>query len=116
MAAITPIKTTEAGVANATLSTPSASDTYTWYGTLILVITNGNASTCNVTVVEQASTDPIVDPNYGNLTKASATLAVAAGNTGIIGPFKQGGFKDSSNNITVTTDVQSSVTVLPIYQ
>ena len=115
MAAVTPIVVNEAGNINATLTTPSASDTFTWSPNLLLVVTNGNASTCTVTVQEQVSTDPIVDSRYGNFTKADASIAIATGNTGVIGGFKAAGFMDSNGDITVTFSVTSSVTVLPLY-
>ena len=115
MAAVTPILVNESGNINATLTTPSASDTFTWSPSLQLVVTNGNASTCTVTVVKQVSTDPIVDSKYGNFTKSNASIAILAGNTGVIGGFKESGFKDSDGNITVTFSVTSSVTVLPLY-
>ena len=115
MAEITPILVDEAGNINATLTAVSASDTFTWSPNLLLVVTNGNAATCTVTVTEQVSTDPIVDKRFGNLSKASASIAILAGNTGVIGNLADKGFKNASGVITVTFSVTSSVTVLPLY-
>jgi hypothetical protein len=84
-------------------------------GKTFLAVKNGSGSSITVTVAEQISGTTVEDPVYGTVSKASASVAIANGGTGIIGPFKKQAFNNASNQIEISYSGTTSVTVAALY-
>jgi hypothetical protein len=70
-------------------------------------------------VVVTATVVPVVtmyiDPSLGTLVKETATLALAAGESGFLGPFEVGAFNDPMGTIEIEYTAVTSVTVAALY-
>ena len=84
-------------------------------GKTFLHIKNGSGGSITVTVAEQISGTTVQSPQYGKLTKASVTKAIAAGAEGFIGPFAKAGFNDVNGNLQITYTGVTSLTIAAIY-
>lgn len=84
-------------------------------GKTFLCVKNDSAGSVTVTVAEQITGATVEDPTYGTVTKANATVAIAAGGTGFIGPFKKQAFNNASNQIEISYSATTSVTVAALY-
>ena len=116
MAAITPQQITETGTADVTFTAAAGGgDTIAHHPTLLVIVKNDSGGSITVTVSEQLANNTVPDGEYGNLAKSDATLAVAGGDIGIFGPFKQKSFKDTSGNINLSYSGVTSLTIAGIY-
>ena len=84
-------------------------------GKTFIVVKNGSGGSVTVTVAEQISGTTVEDPVYGTVSKASATVAVSAGATAVMGPFKKQAFNNGSNQIEISYSATASVTVAAMY-
>ena len=114
MAAITAQQTSEAGINGITFSSAAGGgDTIAFNASLMVFAKNDSGGSITVTCPEQV-TGTITDSKYGDLEKADASIAVAAGAIGVFGPFKESAFKDSSGNINLTYSSATSLTIAGI--
>jgi hypothetical protein len=113
MAELTVQQITETGGAATYVSAASGGDTANNNGHLFLHIKNGGGSEITVTVTAQTTT---VDSGaYGDLTKANATIAVAASGEAFIGGFAPAAFNDGNGEIAITYTAVTSVTIAALY-
>jgi hypothetical protein len=92
------------GLAEFTLAAASAvSDTFDNDGSTILVVDNGSGSQMTVTI------DSLQASNFG--TDEDIAVAVEAGERVFIGPFQKARFNDIAGDVTVTTSLETSVTL-----
>ena len=97
------------GVAGAVAQTPvavAASDTFANDGHTILEVTNGGLASINVTITDQKSTGP----EGASAFTPNVVVAVAAGVTKRIGPFKPSRFNDDNGLVTVGYSATTTVT------
>ena len=90
-------------------ATTGAGDVADNAGNMFLHVKNGSGSEVTVTVTAQTTT--VESQQYGTLTKANVTKAIAGGADAFIGPFKTKAFNNASNQIVVTYSAVTSVTV-----
>ena len=80
-------------------------DSFNIQGNEILVISNGNGSTCTVTLVAVAD-------NFGIVNAAhNITLAIPTTKVGIFGPFQAARYRDVNGNAQITYSVSATVTI-----
>lgn len=84
-------------------------------GKTFLHIKNGSGGSITVTVSEQISGTTVQSPQYGKLTKASATKAIGSGAEAFFGPFAKAGFNDVNGNIQITYTAVTSLTIAAVY-
>ena len=82
-------------------------------GSTFLHIKNGGGGSITATITAQ--TTSIDSSIYGDLTKANASIAVAAEGEAFIGPFKPSAFNDSNGQIAITYSGVTSVTIAALY-
>ena len=80
------------------LTTLDASNTFTNTGREFIFYTNESAGAKTITVTAVVSTLDL--PTYGDVTKADATLSVAAGETAMIGPFPTLAYNAAESAVT----------------
>jgi len=94
-------KIIEGGLAENLEDAASSGDEFSNSGIEFIHVVNDHASeSYTVSITAQKTT--MRHPNYGNLTKANQTFAVAAGAEAFAGPFRQIAFNDSDNKVQVT--------------
>ena len=101
MATITAAKIIEAGVTSSLSTCAAAGDEFSNSGVEFIRISNGHAS-ATYTVTVTAQTTSYINPVYGKLTKSNASIAVSAGASAFLGPFKQKPWNDSDNKVQLT--------------
>jgi hypothetical protein len=113
MAALTLQQITETG-GSVTYSTASAGDgdTADNSGSTFLHIKNGAEDPTTATITAQ--TTSVENSIYGDLTKANATVTIAAGAEAFIGPFKPAAF-NLSGDIVITYSSVDTVTIAALY-
>ena len=113
MAELTVQQITETGGA-ATYETATAEgDTADNNGNMFLHIKNGGGESITATIT--ALTTSVDSGVYGDLTKANATIAVAAGTEAFIGGFAPAAFNDGNGEIAITYSGVTSVTIAALY-
>ena len=113
MAELTLQQITEVGRAVTYASATAEGDTADNGGTTFLHIKNGGGSEITATITAETTS---VDSNiYGDLTKANASIAIAASGEAFIGPFKQAAFNDGDGEIAITYTGVTSVTIAALY-
>lgn len=96
-----------------TMSGASAGgDQFANNGNRYLIISNGDASSKDVTVTAQNTSYEF--GVSGKVTKEDQVLSVTAGSVGIMGPFPKSAFNDSSGNVQITYSDVTSVEVAVI--
>ena len=109
MAQLTPIKLgPDAGftdLAAQLVAVAGGGDSFYWTGREVVIINNGNGSTCTVTFTAQAD-------NFG-ITNAvhNATLAIPTTKIGIFGPVSGFRFRDGNGLIQLSYSVSATVTI-----
>ena len=93
-------------------SAASGGDVFANDGRTLLVVNNASGGSLTVTVAAQ-NTSPTID-GYGPLTKGDGGGAVAAGATGVFGPFPTVPFNNASGQAVVTYSGVTSLTVAAI--
>ena len=113
MAELTIQQITEAGGSVTYTAANSGGDTADNGGGTFLHIKNGGGSEITVTITAQTTS---VDSSiYGDLTKANASIAIAASGEAFIGPFKQSAFNNANGEIAITYSAVTSVTIAALY-
>jgi hypothetical protein len=74
-----------------------------------------NASGATITASVVPVVTVFIDPVLGRLVKLTATLTLAAGESGFLGPFETGAFNDTQGFITITCSAIPSVSVAALY-
>tara|TARA_R110002051_G_scaffold194750_1_gene262973 strand:+ start:259 stop:609 length:351 start_codon:yes stop_codon:yes gene_type:complete len=74
-----------------------------------------NGAELEITVTIVAQTTSVDNQMYGDLTKANATLVLAAATEGFIGPFPTAAYSNDDNQIEITYSSVSSLTVAALY-
>ena len=113
MAELTLQQITEAGGAVTYASASGSGDTADNSGSTFLHIKNGSESSITVTITAEVTT--VENTIYGDLTKANASIAVAATGEAFIGPFKPAAFNDSDAEIAITYSAVTSLTIAALY-
>tara|TARA_Y100001973_G_scaffold40959_1_gene61177 strand:- start:2483 stop:2851 length:369 start_codon:yes stop_codon:yes gene_type:complete len=114
MAELTIQQITEAGGTVTYSAASSGGDTADNGGGTFLHIKNGGSEEA-VTVTITAQTTTVDSSIYGDLTKANASIAVAAGAEAFIGPFKQSAFNNANGEIAISYSQVVSVTIAALY-
>lgn len=109
MAQLTPIAIgPDAGVTDLDaqlVAVAGGGDSFYWTGREVVIILNGNGSTCTVTVT--AGPD-----NFGVTNAAhNVTLAIPTTKRGMFGPFSGFRFRDGNGLIQLSYSVSSTVTI-----
>jgi len=113
MAELTVQQITEAGGAASYEAAAGGGDTADNNGNMFLHIKNGGGGEITVTIT--AVTTSVDSGVYGDLTKANATIAVAAGTEAFIGGFAPAAFNDGNGEIAITYSGVTSVTIAALY-
>ena len=111
MAAITVQTVNKSGVAANLVAASGGGDTFVNDASelTLLMVRNGGGSSINVTIAVVPSN--VNTTSYGQLSVSSTVVAVAAGATVVIGPFRQILYNNSSGLVSVTYSNVTSVTV-----
>lgn len=87
-------------------------DVVTNRGSLVLHVKNGDASSHTVTVTAQTTTVEV--SGYGVADLDDVVLAIPAGEERFLGPFPVKTFNDANQQIAITYDAVTSVTIAAI--
>lgn len=114
MATLTRQKIVIGGLAHTTASAASGGDVVdNSDGKTFLLVTNGSGASINVTVTAQ---DTSLDTaTHGTVTISDNVVAVAAGVTKLIGPFKKLAWNNSSKQLAISYSAVTTVTVAALY-
>ena len=113
MAELTLQQITEAGGSVTYSAAAGGGDTADNGGSTFLNIKNGGVGEITVTITAQTTS---VDSSiYGDLTKANASIAVAASGEAFIGPFKPSAFNNADGEGAITYSGVTSVTIAALY-
>ena len=114
MATLTIFTAQENGVATvANLAAASAGgDAAVNDGRTVLVVKNADSAPHTVTVTPARAS--VSQDGMGALTKAAIAVAVAAGDTTVIGPFGTALFNDITGKIAITYSAVTSVTIMAV--
>ena len=74
-----------------------------------------NADELETTITITAQTTSVDNQLYGDLTKANATLVLAASSEGFIGPFPTAAYSNDDQQIAITYSSVTSLTVAALY-
>ena len=113
MAELTIQQITEAGGSVTYSAAAGGGDTADNGGSTFLNIKNGGGSEITVTITAQ--TTSVESSIYGDLTKANASIAIAASGEAFIGPFKPSSFNNTDGEIAITYSGVTSVTIAALY-
>jgi hypothetical protein len=93
-----------------TLSSASESgDDWENNGQQFIFVKNGSGESLTITITTQITS--FESPTYGDSTKSNATLVVANGQHGMIGPFPVSAYNDTNGKANITYSSVSSVQV-----
>tara|TARA_R100000781_G_scaffold26759_2_gene19846 strand:- start:4037 stop:4393 length:357 start_codon:yes stop_codon:yes gene_type:complete len=110
MATITSQNIDQTGLNNPTLTAVSGGGDQ-WLNSGSEFVAIKNASGSDLTVTFTAQTTSFDSPTYGPATKSNATITLASGITGYIGPFETGAFNDASGYCQITYSASTSVSI-----
>ena len=113
MAELTVQQITETGGAATYAAATAEGDTAANNGHLFLHIKNGSGGGLTVTIT--ALTTTVDSGMYGDLTKANATVTIAAGTDAFIGGFAPAAFNDGNGEIAITYSGVTSLTIAALY-
>ena len=113
MAELTVQQITESGGAATYVAATADGDVADNNGNLFLHIKNGGGSEITVTITAQ--TTSVESGAYGELTKANASVAIAASGEAFIGGFAPAAFNDGDSEIAITYSAVTSVTIAALY-
>tara|TARA_R110002020_G_scaffold1629_3_gene7340 strand:+ start:3027 stop:3371 length:345 start_codon:yes stop_codon:yes gene_type:complete len=113
MAELTLQQITESGVSITYSAAAGGGDTADNSGSTFLHIKNGGGSEITATIT--AETTSVESNIYGDLTKANASIAIAASGEAFIGPFKPAAFNDGDSAIAITYTGVTSVTIAALF-
>lgn len=104
MADLVPVNSSQTGVAITPVSATAGGDKCPNAKRVILMLINGGASPCNMTVHGQAAA-------CGLPSAHDKVTTVAAGSTKYAGPFNRAMYNDADDELEITYDQVSSVTI-----
>ena len=111
MATITSQEINETGLNNPTFTAASATgDKWENSGTEFIAIKNATGGD-PLTITFTATTTSFTSPTYGPSTKSNATIAIAGGNTGFIGPFEAAAFNDEDGFVDITYSDHTTLSI-----
>ncbi len=113
MAELTVQQISEDGGAATYVSAAGGGDTADNNGNMFLHIKNGSGSEITVTIT--ALTTSVDSGMYGDLTKANASIAIAASGEAFIGGFAPAAFNDGNSEIAITYSGVTSLTIAALY-
>lgn len=113
MALLTAQQITQAGLIPVYTAATLAGDTLVNTGIQYFHIKNGSAVSVTSSVVPVITT--VVDPLLGTLVKETASLILAAGQEGFLGPFETNAFNNAAGQLTLNYTASTSVTVAALY-
>tara|TARA_R110000803_G_scaffold110310_1_gene178691 strand:+ start:23 stop:367 length:345 start_codon:yes stop_codon:yes gene_type:complete len=113
MATLTAQKITQAGLTPTYASAAVAGDLVLNTGIQYFHVKNGSGVSVTSSVTPVVST--VVDPLLGTLVKEIATLVLAAGEEGFLGPFETAAFNSTTGTIEIEYTAVTSVTVAALY-
>ena len=108
MAELTAQSASQSGLNPTYASAAAGGDTVDNDGKTVLHVKNGDASEHTVTVASQ-----VTSPEPGTAAQ-DVSVAIPAGEERIIGPFQRSGFNDANDEIVISYDAVTSVTVAAI--
>ncbi len=102
------------GVAITYASAAGGGDTFANDGTerTFLIAVNADASSTNITFTNQLSAEKV--PGFGQVDFSDKVIAVAAGATKVIGPFKTKQWNNTSGAVAVSYSSVTSLTVAAV--
>tara|TARA_R110002072_G_scaffold121850_1_gene256057 strand:+ start:10102 stop:10452 length:351 start_codon:yes stop_codon:yes gene_type:complete len=109
MATLTSVSITESGTQLTLASAGAEGDKWENNGNEFLLVKNGSEGSVTITITTQVTS--FESARYGDSTKSNTTLAIAAGQDGMIGPFAVGAYNDTDGNCNVTYSSSSSVRI-----
>ena len=113
MATITAQQITQAGLQPTYTAASAAGDKVLNTGIQYFHVKNASSASVTSTVTPVITT--VVDPLLGTLVKEVATLVLAAGKEGFLGPFETEAFNSTTGTIEIKYTAVSSVTVAALY-
>ena len=113
MALLTAQQITQAGLIPVYTAATLAGDTLVNTGIQYFHIKNASAVSVTSSVVPVITT--VVDPLLGTLVKETASLILAAGQEGFLGPFETNAFNNAAGQLTLNYTASTSVTVAALY-
>jgi hypothetical protein len=113
MALLTAQQITQAGLKPVYTAATLAGDTLVNTGIQYFHIKNGSGVSVTSSVVPVITT--VVDPLLGTLVKETASLILAAGQEGFLGPFETNAFNSASGQLTLNYTAVASITVAALY-
>tara|TARA_R100000951_G_scaffold56415_1_gene47398 strand:+ start:4196 stop:4540 length:345 start_codon:yes stop_codon:yes gene_type:complete len=113
MAILTAQEITQAGLKPVYSAATVAGDILVNTGIQYFHVKNGSGVSVTSSVVPVITT--VVDPLLGDLIKETASLTLAAGEEGFLGPFETSAFNDASGQLTINYTAAASVTVAALY-
>ena len=76
-------------------------------------VKNGSGVSVTLSVIPVVTT--VIDPLLGVLVKETASLTLAAGEAGFLGPFETNAFNNASGQLTINYTSVTTVTVAALY-
>ena len=113
MATITAQKITQAGLIPVYAASAAAGDKVLNTGIEYFHVKNASSASVTSTVTPVITT--VVDPLLGTLVKETATLVLAAGKEGFLGPFETEAFNSTLGTIEIEYTAVASITVAALY-
>lgn len=114
MATLTAQQITQSGLKPVYAAAAVAGDLVLNTGIQYFHVKNGSGVSVTSTVTPVITT--VVDPLLGTLVKESATLILAAGEEGFLGPFETAAFNNSTTGtVEIEYTAVASVTVAALY-
>lgn len=107
MATMTVQTITNAGITPA-YAAANDGDVFTNTGNELLHVKNGGGGSITVTITPARASSDV--PSFGTMSKATVSVAVAAGAEGVIGPFEPHAFNNSSGQVVVNYSGVTTVT------
>ena len=108
MAELTVQSASQSGLNPTYAAAASGGDTVDNDGKTVLHVKNGDSSELTVTIASQ-----VTSPEPGT-TATDVAVAIPAGEERIIGPFQASGFNDASDELSISYDAVTSVTIAAI--
>ena len=113
MALLTAQQISQSGLIPVYSAADVAGDTLVNTGIQYFHIKNGSAVSVTATVIPVVTT--VKDPLLGELTKENATLVLAAGEEGFLGPYEIDAFNSPTSTIEINYTAVTSVTIAALY-
>ena len=113
MATLVAQKITQAGLKPVYSAAAAAGDLLTNTGIQYFHVKNGSGLSVTASVVPVITI--VIDPLLGSLVKETATLILAAGEEGFLGPFEVDAFNSATGTLEINYTAVASVTIAALY-